>query len=144
MRALTDFIPDPQLAEPAVGRDDEARPARSGELQTFFIKVATVLVAALLFGWIATAYVAMQVDAQIQKLSYLKGGATFWADVEKKLGALADAPDMPPEKKAALIAKVEAVARKFRPFADALAAPPKDAGVRSRINWLFKYWRSKA
>ena len=88
------------------------------ELQKFFIKVTTVFVAAFIFLFMATSYVISTID----HLSFLKGGPQFWHDVENKLRAFADAPDMPPPKKAAIVKQIEKVARKYRPFIDALSA----------------------
>jgi hypothetical protein len=95
--------------------------ADNPELHKFFIKVVTVLVAALIFLLMATWYVTSIIDDRMEN-SFLKGGPQFWADMENKLRAFADTPDIPPAKKAAIVKQIEKVARKYRPFVDALSA----------------------
>jgi hypothetical protein len=50
------------------------------------------------------------------------GGRDFWTRMEKGLTKFADAPDLPPEKKAKIIAALRKIHDKHQPYFDALSA----------------------
>jgi hypothetical protein len=91
------------------------------EIQVFLVKVATV-VGAVLFLMIA-AY--LFVSSQVEELAYLKGGHAFWETVEEKLYKLADAPDLPEEKKAKIVAALRKLSDRYRPYIDAVEGPAR-------------------
>jgi hypothetical protein len=89
-------------------------------LQTFFAKVAIVTVAFLIVIYylfsVATTFSAVQA----QRLEALKGGPAFWGAIEKTLYALADAPDIEPEKKKKIVDAVHRLSLKYKPYIDAI------------------------
>jgi hypothetical protein len=110
-------------------------------LQTFFAKVAIVTAAFLITAYAITAmavsFVGSQIDkaaSQMDQLS-LKGGPAFWSKMETKLYALADAPDMSPEKKQKIIDALHRLSLKYKPYIDAFAGagePAKPEQVKDR------------
>ncbi len=50
------------------------------------------------------------------------GGPAFWARLEKGLIKFADGPDLPPEKKAKIIAALRKIHDRNQPYLDALFA----------------------
>ncbi|TWB66385.1 hypothetical protein [Bradyrhizobium sacchari] len=48
------------------------------------------------------------------------GGPEFWLRVEKSLYRFADQPDLPPEKKAKIVAALKKIREKNQPYIDAL------------------------
>lgn len=110
-------------------------------LQTFFAKVAIVtgafLITAYFVSSLAVSFATSQMDkfaAQMDRLA-LKGGPAFWGAMETKLSALADAPDLPPEKKKKIIDAIHKLSVKYKPYVDAFvhdgeAAKPDQVQVR--------------
>lgn len=110
-------------------------------LRTFFAKVAIVtgafLIAAYSVSAMAVSVATSQmekVEAQLDRLA-LKGGPAFWGTMEAKLYALADAPDLPPEKKKKIIDAIQKLSVKYKPYLDAFvhegeAARPDQVQVR--------------
>jgi hypothetical protein len=91
------------------------------EIEVFVIKVAIVFVAIFAF-WIA---VAAYVQRSLEHSALLKGGHAFWDQVEKRLYSLADEPDLSPAKKAQVIAALEKLSIKYRPFIEAMSPPAR-------------------
>lgn len=114
------MVDDKQLD---VEDDEETKPLTP--FQLFLAKLAAVTVAALIFLFVATLMLGNFVEAQAEKLSFLKGGAAFWTNAELKLYALADGRDLPPEKKAKIIAALKKINERYRPYLDAVGSDPK-------------------
>ena len=96
---------------------EESRQARHG---AFIVKV---LIAAgiLSASTIATVVVcAVLVTSYVGETLGLGSGRQFWAPIEQSLYKYADQPDLPPEKKAKIIAALKKIGDKNRPFIDAL------------------------
>jgi hypothetical protein len=110
-------------------------------LHTFFAKVAIVtgafMVAAYFVSSLAVTFATSQIDrvtSQVSELA-LKGGPAFWGAMETKLYALADAPDLPPERKKKIIDAIHKLSVKYKPYVDAAvrdgeAATPGQVQVR--------------
>lgn len=110
-------------------------------LQTFFAKVAIVTGAFLIAAYFVLSLAVSLVTSQIENVSSqldrsaLKGGPAFWGALETKLYALADAPDLPPEKKKKIIDAIHKLSVKYKPYVDAFvhegqAARPEQVPVR--------------
>jgi hypothetical protein len=97
---------------------------RLSPLQTFFAKVAIVTGAVLVLVYVTTSVATSFVDAQAQQLNQqlkaITGGPAFWSAIEQKLYALADAPDVAPEKKKKIIDSLRRLSIKYKPYIDAL------------------------
>lgn len=89
-------------------------------LQTFFVKVAIVTGAILTILFSASSLTLSFVTSQEQQLKSLGGGSAFWTALEQKLYTLADAPDVPPERKKKIIGALHRLSGKYRPYFDAL------------------------
>lgn len=110
-------------------------------LQTFFAKVAIVTGAVLITAYFVSALAISFATSQMEKVPgqldrlALKGGPAFWGTMETKLYALADAPDVPPERKKKIIDAIQKLSVKYKPYLDAFAhegepAKPEPAQVR--------------
>jgi hypothetical protein len=98
--------------------------AAISQLQLFFAKVAIITAAVLVVIFYATSSFQTFIEKQGE---FLKGGPVFWEAVEQKLDKLADAPDMPPEKKQRILATLSKISNRYRPYFDALAGQrPKE------------------
>jgi hypothetical protein len=63
----------------------------------------------------------MYVENEIENAGLaFKGGPEFWRSVEKKLYEVAEAKDLPEEKKARILAALRRVGQKYGPYIDAL------------------------
>ena len=100
---------------------DDAPSQPLTEMQIFFIKVATVTAAVLFLMFAAYLFVA----SQAEELTFLKGGPIFWETVENKLYKFADQPDLPEPKKAKIIAALQKISDRYRPYVDAIAGNPR-------------------
>ena len=47
------------------------------------------------------------IESKIEDMPFLKGGHVFWEAVEKKVDALANGSDIPPERKAKIVASIK-------------------------------------
>jgi hypothetical protein len=92
--------------------------AAISQLQLFFAKVAIITAAVLIVMFYATSSFQSFVEKQGE---LLKGGPAFWEVVEQKLDKLADARDLPPEKKQKILAALSKISNRYRPYFDALA-----------------------
>ena len=103
-------------------------------LRTFFAKVAIVTGAILITAYSVTALLTSLVTSQVDRLA-LQGGPAFWSSMETKIYALADAPDLPPEKKKKIIDAIHKLSVKYKPYVDAFVrdgetAKPEQVQVR--------------
>lgn len=100
------------------------------EIQVFYRKAFTVVVAILAIMFVLYLMITNEIEtltenfqAQFQtQISDLQGGPKFWARIESNLYQYADAPDMPPERKARIVAAIKKAADKNRAFIDALTS----------------------
>ena len=113
--------------------DDDLITAERKELsplQIFFVK-AVIITAAVIAVLVCTGYVLQAaITAKAEQITILKGGPVFWEQMERKLFAFADQPDMSPEKKQKIIDALRKISVKYKPFVEALegdtaAAPAK-------------------
>ena len=105
----------------------------------FFSKtliVVAVVTAAVLFS---ISYIVADIDDYFQNFmetspvaTSLRGGPEFWAGVEQKLYKLADAPDLPPQKKEQIIKALAKISAKYRPYAEALFFQPKSPSAAEK------------
>jgi peptidoglycan/LPS O-acetylase OafA/YrhL len=116
--AMDKFLPSEDLMT-EVNAKAQAKPL--SVLQIFVVKVAAVLVAACLFLAFAISYVR----SELEDPGIFKGGPAFWQEVENKLYKLADAKDLPEEKKAKILEALRKVSVKYGPYIEALTPPPR-------------------
>jgi hypothetical protein len=116
--AMDKFLPSEDLMT-EVNTKAGAKPMST--LQMFFVKVGAVLVAACLFLAFAISYVR----SQLEDPGIFKGGPAFWEQVENKLYKLADAKDLPEEKKAKILEALRKISVKYGPYIEALTPPPR-------------------
>ena len=95
-------------------------------LTAFFVKLAAVTCAALLFFYVAFSLVTGFFQEKADELAILKGGPAFWGAMEDKLYKLADAPDLPPEKKEKIVNALRAISLRYKPYVDAIAGDGKN------------------
>jgi hypothetical protein len=89
-------------------------------LGVFVLKTTIV---AIIFSISTVFTIAECRDILVESFS---GGPAFWARLEKNLIKFADAPDLPPEKKAKIIAALRKIHDKNQPYLDALLSKEKD------------------
>jgi hypothetical protein len=106
--------------EPASG--EASRPLT--QLEIFFVKLGGVTAAAMVFLVCSVLFFQSLIESKTEDLSFLKGGRPFWETLEMKVDALANAPDLPPEKKARIIATIRKLSDKYRPYIEAAAGSP--------------------
>ena len=106
-----------------------SRPAEGslGPIGQFLIKTVIVAAAIVVSAWIS-AWILLDIlddfaDRRMQQVqqtmqSYTRlGGRQFWTKLENQLDQLADPrSDLPPEKKAKILAQIKVVADRWRPF----------------------------
>lgn len=90
----------------------------NSDIKTFAKKVGIIAVAFLVVLSLLTWQAQDYLDS---KFAGLKGGSAFWTEVESKLHNLADAPDLPEEKKARILASLKKLSIKYRPYLEALS-----------------------
>lgn len=84
--------------------------------RSFFFKVL-IATGVVSIGMLATVQILMLlVFGNINSM----GSRAFWGEVERRVYALADAPDLPPEKKAKIVAALKKLSDKNKPYIDAL------------------------
>ena len=88
--------------------------------QIFCTKVVVVTAAALVMFYFADAVIESSIRSQAESLQILQGGPAFWRNAESKLFALADEPDMSPEKKKKILDALRKLSSKYKPYFDAL------------------------
>jgi hypothetical protein len=112
-----------------------AADASLGPIGLFLIKTVIVSAAIVLSVWILLDVLdgfatrrMQQLEQSIRSATSL-GGRQFWTKLEGELDKLADGrTDIPPEKKAKLLAQIKAVSDRWRPFLqEATAAIEGDA-----------------
>jgi hypothetical protein len=104
------------LRELALNYDKAETMQNNSGLGIFTLKV---LIAALIFSASTVVTTIFCRDIVVDTFS---GGPAFWARIEKSLDHFANSPDLPPEKKAKVIAALRKVNEKSRPYLDALLA----------------------
>ena len=102
-----------------------SRPAEGslGPIGQFLIKTVIVAAAIVVSAWILLDVLddfadrrMQQVERTLQSATKL-GGRQFWTKLENQLDQLADPrSDLPPEKKAKILAQIKVVADRWRPF----------------------------
>jgi hypothetical protein len=89
-------------------------------LGVFALKTTIV---AVIFS-ISTMFIIIECrDILVESFS---GGRDFWSRVEKGLTKFADAPDLPPERKAKIIAALRKIHDKNQPYLNALLSKEQD------------------
>jgi hypothetical protein len=94
-------------------------------LKTFFVKLAAVTCAALVFFSVAFSLVTGFIEEKADELAILKGGPAFWGGLESKLYKLANTPDLPPEKKEKIVSALRTLSARYKPYIDAIAGDVK-------------------
>ena len=89
-------------------------------IQIFCMKVVIVTAAALVIFYVADLVIESSIRRQADSLQILQGGPAFWRNAESKLFALADEPDMSPEKKKKTLDALRKFSSKYKPYFDAL------------------------
>jgi hypothetical protein len=101
--------------------ENESKPvAVATSIVTFAIKVGVVLAATIVFFIFSVMYVEGEIQDALARNPGIKGGPAFWSSVEKGLYEFADGKDLPPEKRAKILAALKRVGQKYGPFLDAL------------------------
>jgi hypothetical protein len=100
-----------------------------GPIGVFLIKTVIVSVAIVMSAWIMLGVLddfatrRMQQLEQTLRTATSLGGRQFWTKLEGELDKLADGrTDLPPEKKAKILAQIKAVSDRWRPFLTEVAA----------------------
>jgi hypothetical protein len=105
--------------------EDVSRPLT--QLEIFFIKLGGITAAAIVFLVCSVIAVQSLIESKIEEMPFLKGGHVFWEQVEKKVDALANGNDIPPERKARIIASIKKIGDRYRPYIDAaVGSPPRN------------------
>jgi hypothetical protein len=94
------------------------------QLEIFFVKLGGVTAAAMVFLVCSVLFFQSLIETKIADMPFLKGGRVFWEQFEMKVDALADAPDLTPEKKAKIIATIRKLSDKYRPYIEAATGSP--------------------
>jgi hypothetical protein len=94
------------------------------QLEIFFIKLGGITAAAIVFLVCSVLFLQSLIESKIEDMPFLKGGHVFWEAVEKKVDALANGTDIPPERKARIVASIRKIADRYRPYFDAAAGSP--------------------
>jgi hypothetical protein len=94
------------------------------QLEIFFIKLGGITAAAIVFLVCSVLFLQSLIESKIEDMPFLKGGHVFWEAVEKKVDALANGNDIPPERKARIVASIKKIADRYRPYFDAAAGSP--------------------
>jgi hypothetical protein len=96
-------------------------------IRRFAIKTAIVAVAVTASGWILGAGLDSLIDARVDQIHRATriNGRAFWGQMEENIMKAADpSNDLPPEKKAKLLAAVRTLADRWRPFLAEITADP--------------------
>jgi hypothetical protein len=102
----------------------EPTPAPS-PLTTFFVKLAAITCALLVFFYVAFSLVTGFIEEKADQLAILKGGPAFWAGIEGGLYKIASAPDLPSEKKEKILSALRTLSVRYKPYVDAIAGDVK-------------------
>lgn len=93
------------------------------QLRGFLIKTAVITLAALVVLLYASHLVDSFIESRAEQLAFLKGGPTSWKDMERKLYDLANAPDVPEDKKDQIVRALRKLSAKYRPYVEAISTP---------------------
>jgi hypothetical protein len=94
------------------------------QLEIFFIKLSGITAAAIIFFVCSAVALQSLIESKIEEMPFLKGGRVFWEAVEKKVDAFANGNDLPPEKKAKIIASLKKISDRYRPYFEAVGGAP--------------------
>ena len=89
-------------------------------IRIFCMKVVVVTAAAVVIFYVADLLIESSIRRQAESLQILKGGPAFWGNAEKRLFAVADEPDISPEKKKKILDALRKLSSKYKPYLDAL------------------------
>lgn len=93
-------------------------------LEIFFIKLGGITAAAIVFLVCSVLFLQSLIESRIEEMPFLKGGHAFWENVETKVDAFANGNDIPPERKARIIASIKKIADRYRPYFEAASGSP--------------------
>jgi hypothetical protein len=108
-----------EVPETGTAPEEDSRPLTP--LEIFFVKLGGITTAAIVFLVCSVLFLQSLIESKIDDLSFLKGGHVFWETVEKKVDAFANGNDIPPERKAKIIASIKKIADRYRPYFEAAA-----------------------
>ena len=107
-------------------RDEATSPAadmRLGPISQFAVKTVIITAAIVVSAWIMLDILDDFADRRMQQFerslrsATSLGGRQFWTKLENQLDQLADPKsDLPPEKKAKILAQIKVVADRWRPL----------------------------
>lgn len=87
----------------------------------FFAKLLIGSVTLSVVSYIGLQIAIWSITSAIEeKYPVVRGGPTFWREVEVSLIAFADQPDMTEAKKERIVEALRKVSKKYRPFIEAL------------------------
>jgi hypothetical protein len=93
-------------------------------LEIFFIKLGGITAAAIIFFVCSALALQSLIQSKIEEMPMLKGGHVFWESFEQKVDAFANGNDIPPERKARIIASIRKISDRYRPYFEAAAGSP--------------------
>ena len=93
-------------------------------LEIFFIKLSGITAAAIVFMVCCALALQSLIESKIEEMPFLKGGRAFWESVEQKINSFANENDIPPEKKARIIASIRKISDRYRPYFEAAGGSP--------------------
>ncbi|SHN82297.1 hypothetical protein SAMN05444170_5069 [Bradyrhizobium erythrophlei] len=99
-------------------------------LEVFFVKAGVVTAAIVIVLYFSVDFLEGFVERKADQLNAFKGGPDFWAQMEQKLYALADQPDVPPERKKKIVDALRRLSLKYKPYVDALNGNEEPATLR--------------
>ncbi|MGM4932806.1 hypothetical protein [Tardiphaga sp. 619_E2_N8_5] len=108
------------MSEPLETKTTTATPAPPPTAIEIFLMKVMILTAAAVVFFYAVAYITDSfVSKRLEGLQALKGGKAFWSSVENKLYSVADAPEMPPDRKAKILESIKKISDRYRPYLEA-------------------------
>jgi hypothetical protein len=93
-------------------------------LEIFFIKLGGITASVIVILVCSVLFLQSVIESKIEQTSFLKGGHAFWDNLETKVDAFANSNDLPPERKARIIASIKKIADRYRPYFEAAAGSP--------------------
>jgi len=110
------------MQETQTSPKDGSRPLT--QLEIFFVKLSAVTAAAIIFVVFSALSLQSLIESKIEEMPILKGGRVFWESFEAKIDAFANGNDIPPDKKAKIIASIRKISDRYRPYFEAAAGSP--------------------
>jgi hypothetical protein len=105
--------------ETEIAPEQVSRPLTA--LEIFFIKLGGITASVIAVLVCSLLFLQSVIESKIERTSFLKGGPAFWKDVETKVDDFANSNDIPPEKKAKILASIKKIADRYRPYFEAAA-----------------------